>query len=295
MKLDVFTLTVAALATWVLATGLMLFKWRTGKTYPGFGHFVASISSVTIGSLLILFQGIKPLMSVGSGLVNLGALYALFGARRFLQIERSTIPYWLGLVLTHILHTISLFIYPDVNMRILVMSAFVSASCLLAGLELIRRRPSYLRTSCTFTACALFINGLSFAFRASVVILQPVQTYFDAGVVQNVGFMASLVTAMLSSWGYVMMNSQRLEHDLEVASDELRTSLNDLQQRTGEIKVLSGLLPICASCKKVRDDQGYWQQIEGYIHDHSEAQFSHGLESVMHFGSSRSRTDEPSG
>ena len=51
----------------------------------------------------------------------------------------------------------------------------------------------------------------------------------------------------------------------------------ELQQALAEIKKLSGLLPICASCKKIRDDQGYWQQIEAYIRDHSEAEFSHSL------------------
>ncbi|HUT85105.1 MAG TPA: hypothetical protein VMX95_10680 [Thermodesulfobacteriota bacterium] len=40
---------------------------------------------------------------------------------------------------------------------------------------------------------------------------------------------------------------------------------------------MRGLLPICASCKKVRDDTGHWQQIEAYVSDHSEAEFSHGL------------------
>lgn len=51
---------------------------------------------------------------------------------------------------------------------------------------------------------------------------------------------------------------------------ELRDALN-------KVKTLSGLLPICASCKKIRDDKGYWNQIESYIHDHSEAQFTHGI------------------
>jgi hypothetical protein len=50
-----------------------------------------------------------------------------------------------------------------------------------------------------------------------------------------------------------------------------------LEQALGEVKKLSGLLPICASCKKVRDDGGYWQQIEAYVRDHSEADFSHGI------------------
>jgi hypothetical protein len=44
-----------------------------------------------------------------------------------------------------------------------------------------------------------------------------------------------------------------------------------------EIKQLRGILPICASCKKIRNDKGEWKQIEVYIRDHSEADFSHGL------------------
>ena len=51
----------------------------------------------------------------------------------------------------------------------------------------------------------------------------------------------------------------------------------ELQEALSRVMLLSGLLPICAACKKIRDDQGYWQQIEGYIRDHSEAEFSHGI------------------
>jgi hypothetical protein len=50
-----------------------------------------------------------------------------------------------------------------------------------------------------------------------------------------------------------------------------------LQKTLTEVKTLSGLLPICSSCKKIRDDEGYWQQIEEYIRDHSEADFTHGI------------------
>lgn len=50
-----------------------------------------------------------------------------------------------------------------------------------------------------------------------------------------------------------------------------------LKQSLSHVKQLSGLLPICASCKKIRDDKGYWNQIESYIRNHSEADFSHGL------------------
>ena len=58
---------------------------------------------------------------------------------------------------------------------------------------------------------------------------------------------------------------------------ELRRLNAELQAALAKVKILSGLLPICASCKKIRDDQGYWHQVEVYIRDHSEAEFSHGI------------------
>jgi GAF domain-containing protein len=58
---------------------------------------------------------------------------------------------------------------------------------------------------------------------------------------------------------------------------ELRRVSAALASATNNVKVLSGLLPICAGCKQVRDDQGYWQQVELYVQQHSEATFTHGL------------------
>jgi PAS domain S-box-containing protein len=61
------------------------------------------------------------------------------------------------------------------------------------------------------------------------------------------------------------------------ADEERERLLGELQDALAKVKTLSGLLPICASCKRIRDDQGYWTQVEVYIRDHSEARFSHGL------------------
>ena len=58
---------------------------------------------------------------------------------------------------------------------------------------------------------------------------------------------------------------------------ELRRKNSELEVALSQVKRLSGLLPICASCKKIRDDQGYWQDVAVYIQDHSEAELSHGL------------------
>lgn len=64
--------------------------------------------------------------------------------------------------------------------------------------------------------------------------------------------------------------SQNLEKLVEARTEEL-------QQAQSKIKTLKGFLPICANCKKIRDNNGAWNQIESYIRDHSEAQFSHGI------------------
>lgn len=58
---------------------------------------------------------------------------------------------------------------------------------------------------------------------------------------------------------------------------ELKKRTQELEQALREVKVLRGFIPICASCKKIRNDRGYWQLVEAYIREHSEAEFSHGI------------------
>ncbi len=67
-----------------------------------------------------------------------------------------------------------------------------------------------------------------------------------------------------------MVELNRVNAELQARNEELQVAL-------AQVKRLRGLLPICASCKKIRDDDGYWRQIEVYIRDHSEAEFSHAL------------------
>ena len=63
---------------------------------------------------------------------------------------------------------------------------------------------------------------------------------------------------------------------LKKLETEREKLINKLRQAIEKIKTLHGLIPICCSCKKIRDDKGYWQQIEMYMHEHADAEFSHG-------------------
>jgi hypothetical protein len=73
----------------------------------------------------------------------------------------------------------------------------------------------------------------------------------------------------------------KAEEDLKKHHDQLEITVikrtAELEKALSEVKQLSGLLPICASCKKIRDSQGYWNQIESYIREHSEAEFTHSI------------------
>jgi len=75
--------------------------------------------------------------------------------------------------------------------------------------------------------------------------------------------------AALSS-GEDITERKKWEQEREALIEKLESAL-------GQVKVLKGLLPICASCKKIRNDQGYWVQIESYIREHADVDFSHGL------------------
>lgn len=72
----------------------------------------------------------------------------------------------------------------------------------------------------------------------------------------------------------VILEDVTLKKQIEEEREQL---ISLLQSARSEIKVLSGLLPICASCKRIRDENGNWSNIEQYIDEHSEAEFSHGI------------------
>jgi len=80
---------------------------------------------------------------------------------------------------------------------------------------------------------------------------------------------------------------------------ELAARIKELELALANVKLLQGLLPICCYCKKIRNDQNYWQQVDTYIADHSEAQFTHGIcpecrEKILEPELQRLKIDEPS-
>jgi len=95
-------------------------------------------------------------------------------------------------------------------------------------------------------------------------------------------FVALIIGLPISFWIGGMLTGvyRQLEEQLkrnEMISRELAERNADLESALAEVKTLSGLLPICSYCKQIRDDEGYWNQMEAYIGERSDAQFSHGI------------------
>jgi hypothetical protein len=120
------------------------------------------------------------------------------------------------------------------------------------------------------------------------VYLEEVQAQFAQISRKLVYISAAILTLIVLLSGAIVYQGLSETNKRLVAERELETYYEHLEelvaQRTSEltkalseVKLLSGLLPICASCKKIRDDQGYWNQIEAYIQRHSQAQFSHSI------------------
>lgn len=78
----------------------------------------------------------------------------------------------------------------------------------------------------------------------------------------------------------LQLTNERLVSEIterERTQRELARMVDELQEALAKVKTLTGLLPICASCKKIRDDKGYWTQVEVYVRDHSDADFTHSI------------------
>ncbi|MCI5211091.1 MAG: hypothetical protein D3910_20415, partial [Candidatus Electrothrix sp. ATG2] len=85
------------------------------------------------------------------------------------------------------------------------------------------------------------------------------------------------ITQMKKTEYELRKHRKHLEGLVENRTQQLRETCKNLQNALDEVKTLQGILPICMYCKKIRDDEGYWTQIEQYIQEHSEAQLSHGI------------------
>ncbi len=172
------------------------------------------------------------------------------------------------------------YFYLEVNWlaaRGLILSAILAIVCLLIARQLIRRAPAGSHPLYYGTAALYIMFALMLLVRSTHMRLWPTGNAFSNQAVLVVYFLSMMTFDAAWVPSYAMMNRQRMEDDWLAACSELGAKLSELEAALVDVKTLSGLLPMCAYCKKLRDDEAYWRQIGSHISAHSGASFFHGI------------------
>lgn len=259
MNLDVRTLSfVAAINAFILFLWLLsIFTGR--KKYPGANEWIVSALFLFAAMAAISFRGIlHDALTVVLGNTCFIASFVLvdFGLRRFADDRPAFILYIAATSLIAVSFIYFTFFEPQVAIRIAIISCSISAFCVrLAWYTHSRiRRIVMGRTTLLVTVFALL--GLWDLTRAVLTLLyEPaINDFMKSGLIQSTTVLTFNAASILIYAGLVTVHAQRLEN---------------------ELKTLEGFLPICASCKKIRDDRGYWKQVEEYIEHHTDATMTH--------------------
>ncbi len=276
MKLLLIT---SAILNMFMALSMAVFYFSR-KTFPGFSYWMAGVvgTALTYGSLA--FRGVIP-FEISVFLANmfwpLTGLFYLDGMRRFLGVAK--LPLWIYVIpLLVAIHAISTFYYFDSGAwRTLVISAAFS---IFHGLTAWISLREYFRIKSVF----LLILGMETALATAVAIIRAL---FNL-TIANFEFMISLnselfffiifiVLELVICFSFIMLNAEWFERDLLATQSALESNIQKLEKALAEVKTLRGLLPICSNCKKIRDDGNNWIQMEVYVRDRTNANFSHGI------------------
>lgn len=127
-----------------------------------------------------------------------------------------------------------------------------------------------------FTEPERATQGYQLVFESEQVIDYPLRIRHQSGALHDVLYNASVYRDESGKVAGVFAAARdiTLRKELEAS---LQKRVSELQDALSQIQTLRGILPICSRCKKIRSDDGYWQQVEVYVREHSNADFSHGL------------------
>lgn len=276
VSLDIRTLTLMMGFTFLTLCLSMVYYSLNNKTYDGFGLWTLGINLVAVSLILVGFRQIIPdlvTIVLANAFIYSGLFLLYLGFTCFAEKKvRKEFHIAVGVLIVFILFPIFTYIYPNVSARIIMIS-FVAAFYFTLSTRIVFRNLRHIQNKVNIQLTASLAVMASLFVLRGLFYLIPVNhsNNFMSPNVGN-GFMLALVSVSLISFviGLMQLNSSMLEK-------EQKDLINELKNALGEIKTLRGIVPICSHCKKIRDDKGYWNQIEEYISRHSEAVFSHGI------------------
>ena len=281
MTIDPKTLLVVLTFSTLFLAFILVFYKATRETYPGFSMWVYGTITMAIGAMLLAFRGVVPVglsVLIGNVAFPIGAVYLLLGTKRFLDLPAPNKFIWLVPLITLLCLIFFYRVYVITAARGVVISLSLTMVNLLTTWLLWRHAPHENKALYYFTGSMLIIASISLSVRSLLWLLfVPEVNLFTRHVSQTIYLLIAIFSQIGWTFGFIMMNGQRMEDDLKESRAKLTKGNQNLTKALLEIKKLSGLLPICANCKKIRDSEDYWHQVESYISQHSEVEFSHSI------------------
>ena len=247
-----------------LEATFLLKTWTNYKSVPALTFFVLGIMTIAFGFLAIFDNGLSPILAVRLFV----ALCLLLSGYYIYQAKNYFPQYPYLLLLNQLLIPATIFVLAftgEINLSYLTISTI--------GLTLIYYQFFANKFSLSVTASWLMGIGcilsgywflsISFSeFLMLLIFLIPINTL---GMVTQRSINRSQRHEFMGQ-----VNLQQAINEKEVLIQELKTALD-------EVETLEGFLPICANCHSIRNDEGFWERVEKYIQDRTEAQFSHSI------------------
>jgi hypothetical protein len=259
---------------------IMLFYRAQYRCYPGFGYWTAGMGLIAFSNILNTLRGVIPdaiPIVIGNTLFTIGILWFYQGMRKFLNMPDMSYGWYVLPTLNFAGCAIFYYIVDDPAQRYLWYAIAVASPLLFTAGLVIKRMAVEKFIFYPVIAVEMTLAGALILARAVWFMIIPDFSFFMDSPFQFFFFISMLALQVIIIISFIMLNSERLHRELLAAKEDLKVKIGEIEQYMSEVKVLSGLLPICASCKKIRDENDNWTQIEQYIRARSEAEFSHGI------------------
>ena len=254
----------------VVTLGLAAYA-RWNRTYPGFLFWVAGSAAGSLGVLAVGLRvvALGPSAFLANTLVPLSLFLLLDGTCRFVR-GRPMDRRWYALLLpSPLLAMVFLYGVDLFLVRIwLTGLSLVTARVWREGAGSVYRAASFIYVA---YALAMLTRGLAWSFGP------PAEGLLRGGPREGLLYLVVGILDLGAQVTFIVANNQRLAADLRASNLELEQALGALRESNARDALLSGILPICPKCTRIRDEADHWMKLETYVSDRTEARFSHGL------------------
>jgi hypothetical protein len=251
-----------------------------------FGMAVATYSVVIVATLLVTRLGLGEMTAaqwvtyIGLGLIGNVVFFFLFYMNVNLRFSDTSLT-WEQIVYSALWGMVPLHALPEARPVVLMfyLPAFTFGMLRLTRLQYLSAAACVMALYASVLSLEYFQGRQGFRLQYELflfVLFGIVITWFAFFG----GFVSDMRRRLRLRNEEILEAHERTQRDiaaLKQAEEERERLIRELQEALAKVKMLSGMLPICSSCKRIRDDQGYWQRIEEYIRDHSEAEFTHSV------------------